>query len=94
MYNSYNFADTLSPQLEFLHGHTDTDVLFTAVRSKLEYYNQPYVFWSNDRVASFWETLTKKTLYDLASQMEGYCISGVECKPRTSTVQYTMLHLR
>ncbi len=31
-------------------------------------------------MVSFWETITKKTLYDLGTQMEGYCISGVECK--------------
>ncbi|RDX50670.1 hypothetical protein OH76DRAFT_1348475, partial [Lentinus brumalis] len=65
-------------ELEYLHGRTDTDVLFIAVRSKLDYYNQPYVFYSNDRVAEFWETLGKKNLPDLALAMEGYCISGMD----------------
>ncbi len=65
-------------QLEFLHGRTDTDVLLIAVRSNLEHHNQPFVFYSSERVASFWETITKKTVEDLALQMEGFCISGVE----------------
>ena len=53
-------------------------MLFIAVRSKLDWYNPPYVFYSNERVAQFWESLTSKTIQDLALQMEGFCISGIK----------------
>ncbi|TFK78125.1 hypothetical protein K466DRAFT_607290, partial [Polyporus arcularius HHB13444] len=72
------YDSVFRPSAERSTSDVSTDVLFIAVRSKLDFWNAPYVFWSNDCVATFWETLTKKNLYDLALQMEGFSISGLE----------------
>ncbi|KAI0739799.1 hypothetical protein C8Q80DRAFT_1274817 [Daedaleopsis nitida] len=64
-------------ELEALNGRTNTDILFIAVRSKYGAYNVPYIFYSNDRVVQYTETIAKKTIHVFALGMEGFCLSRV-----------------
>ncbi|KAL6298785.1 hypothetical protein BKA93DRAFT_743471, partial [Sparassis latifolia] len=67
-------------ELVALHDRTGTEVLMFAVRSDINQYNQPFIFYSNLRLSHFIATTTKCTVQELAMHMEGYCISRVEGK--------------
>ncbi|KAI1782517.1 hypothetical protein LXA43DRAFT_905549, partial [Ganoderma leucocontextum] len=64
-------------ELEFLTGRTGMCVLTIAVRPTLDSYNAPFVFVSEPRMTQYFETLTKKTIQELAMGLEGFCISGI-----------------
>ena len=60
-------------------------VFTVAVRPTLDSYNAPFVFVSDPRVSSYFETITKKTIHELAVGLEGFVISGVSCKRRLAS---------
>ena len=71
----------LITQLENLHIRTDVHIFFVAVRSQPTQYNHPYVFYTDDRVPRYLEQFSGgKTVDDLATGLEGFCISGVQSK--------------
>ena len=67
------------PQFQFLVARTQLRIITIAVRPSLDAYNAPFVFCSDPRVSLYFETLTKKTVQELAIGLEGFCISGVTC---------------
>ncbi len=66
------------PQLKEVKGRTDNDFLLVAIRSKMDDYNPPYIFHTNDRIQHYVETVTKTTLPDFAVKLEAHVISGVD----------------
>ncbi len=48
------------------------------MRSNHEDYNPPFVFYTGDRVGTFFELISKNTIQDFAVKLEAYCISGVD----------------
>ncbi|KAH9951710.1 hypothetical protein B0H21DRAFT_684804 [Amylocystis lapponica] len=69
---------SMKTELERLSERTGTETMLFAVRSNTDQFNQPYVFYSSQRLADFFETATSAHVTDFALRMEGYCISGVE----------------
>ncbi|RDX40950.1 hypothetical protein OH76DRAFT_1301104, partial [Lentinus brumalis] len=64
--------------LKEVKGRTDNDFLLVAIRSKMDDYNPPYIFHTNDRIQHYVETVTKTTLPDFAAKLEAHVISGVD----------------
>ena len=69
-------------QLDNLHEHTDTQILVIAVRSKVDQYNAPYIFYTDDRIPAFLELKTggASTIQSFALELEGYLVSGINCE--------------
>jgi hypothetical protein len=65
-------------QLTALHARTGTITLLMAVRSNTDHYNIPYIVYTSNRVAEFFELSVKHQLPDLAMRLEAYCLSGVQ----------------
>ena len=64
-----------------MHERTDVNFLVVAARSRPEHYNVPYVFYTDDRVRQYAEaSLSSKSLNTFAMEMEGFLISGMQCK--------------
>ena len=66
-----------SLQLQFLAGRTGLRIVTIAVRPTSDAFNAPFVFSSDERVAYYFETLTKMSMQELAVGLEGFCISGI-----------------
>ncbi|PIL29501.1 hypothetical protein GSI_08309 [Ganoderma sinense ZZ0214-1] len=64
-------------ELEFLAGRTGMCVLTLAVRSSLDSFNPPFIFVSEPRISQHMETITGKTVLDLAIGLEALCVSGI-----------------
>ncbi|KAH9916346.1 hypothetical protein B0H21DRAFT_703062 [Amylocystis lapponica] len=88
--NSFNDARgtlaSIQTELEHLSERTGTETMLFAVRSNTTQYNQPFVFFSNQRLADFVETATKAHVTDFALRMEGYCLSGVDDDVATNNI--------
>ncbi|KAI0686977.1 hypothetical protein C8Q76DRAFT_635673, partial [Earliella scabrosa] len=69
---------SVSRQLEELHGRTHNEFVLFAVRSDIEDYNPPYVFYSGERMADAMKLLTKISVEDVAVKLEAYCLLGVD----------------
>ena len=67
-------------QLEALTGRTRMCVFTVTVHPTLDSYNAPFIFISDPRVTLYFETITKKTIHEIAVGLEGFVISGVSCK--------------
>ncbi|KAI0666743.1 hypothetical protein C8Q78DRAFT_994518 [Trametes maxima] len=52
-------------------------MIIIGVRSDTSSYNQPYAFYTSQRVAEFIKFVTQNTVQQLAVRFEGYCISGM-----------------
>ncbi len=48
------------------------------MRANHDDYNPPFVFYTGDGIANFFELVTKNTIQDFAVKLEAYCISGVD----------------
>ena len=52
-----------------------------AVRATVSQYNPPYIFYTDDRIPEFFSIKSGgSAIHDLALQMEGYLVSGMNCK--------------
>jgi hypothetical protein len=79
------FADSTSlsliffGQLELLHARTGTEFLFIAVRPDSDQFLQPHAVAST-RISDFFSLVMKQPLVEVATQMEAYCLSGLDGK--------------
>ncbi|KAI0746794.1 hypothetical protein C8Q80DRAFT_1105313, partial [Daedaleopsis nitida] len=65
-------------ELANLHTRTGTEILLLGVRGSLTSYNKPAIYYSNDRIRNFFETLAGSTLLHIGIRMEAFCIGGAE----------------
>ncbi|KAI0323321.1 hypothetical protein GY45DRAFT_1264799, partial [Cubamyces sp. BRFM 1775] len=72
--------DSVSQQLDFLNGRTGVDVLLIAVRRDPEQFNNPFVFYTNERIAQFLGSATGRgeTVQKFAMRLEAACIGGLD----------------
>ncbi|KAI0753043.1 hypothetical protein C8Q80DRAFT_1051582, partial [Daedaleopsis nitida] len=65
-------------ELANLHTRTGTEILLLGVRGSLTSYNKPAIYYSNERVHQFFETLAGSTLLHVGIRMEAFCIGGAD----------------
>ncbi|KAK7441181.1 hypothetical protein VKT23_016662 [Stygiomarasmius scandens] len=75
--------DDVKVSLQRLNAHTNMESILISVRSNLDHFNAPEVFVTSEHVKEFFDVVIRQTPADLASRLEGHCISGIEGITRT-----------
>ncbi|KZT01590.1 uncharacterized protein LAESUDRAFT_663657, partial [Laetiporus sulphureus 93-53] len=76
--NAFCDAHGTLRSLDSLSRCTGVEILVFAVRSDLQQYSRPYIFFTNNHLPEYFEFTTKSTATDFAMHMESSMLSDVE----------------
>ncbi|KAI0713718.1 hypothetical protein C8Q76DRAFT_576854, partial [Earliella scabrosa] len=82
----------IQQELIGLNTRTGIEALVFIVKSGPLDFNQPYAFYTNERLADYITLATKNTVPEFAKRLEGYCISGIN--GLKTSYRQTLLNLK
>ncbi|KAI0368264.1 hypothetical protein BV20DRAFT_948577, partial [Pilatotrama ljubarskyi] len=78
-------------ELENLNGRTGTEFFLVGVRSQLDHFNPPYVFYTSERILQFVELINNMSLQDFALRLEAYCVAGIDSLKKSISEDFVEL---